>query len=99
MPDLAASQPKALKELCSAISALKTDDELKLFLEDLLTPSEVKAISERWTVVLKLEEGSSYRRIYEETGVSTATVTRVARALSSGAGGYRKALERMGKSK
>ncbi|PCI35974.1 MAG: transposase [Elusimicrobia bacterium] len=85
-----------MQGLCTPIRALKTSEELKLFLEDLLTPAELKAISERWTVVLKLEEGNSYRRIYEETGVSTATVTRVARALSSGAGGYRKALDRLG---
>ena len=98
MPDTT-TEPRALKELCTAIAALKTKEELKLFLEDLLTPSEVKSISERWTVVRKLEKGSSYRRIYEETGVSTATVTRVARALTSGAGGYRKALDRLGKSR
>jgi len=99
MPNLPATQSNALEELCTSIRALKNAGELKLFLEDLLTPAEIKSISERWAVVLKLEEGTPYRRIYEETGVSTATVTRVARSLSSGSGGYRKALNRLGKSR
>lgn len=85
----------ALDALLSALLVFKERAELGAFLEDLLTPAETKAISERWAVVRKLEGGIPYRRIYEETGVSTATVTRVARCLSGGAGGYRMALERL----
>ena len=85
----------ALDALCAALLALKDRAELKAFLDDLLTPAETRAISERWAVVLKLAAGLPYRKVYEETGVSTATVTRVARCLSGGAGGYRKALSRL----
>jgi TrpR-related protein YerC/YecD len=97
MPQTKPNSERAVDELCDALLRLKSRKELKAFFEDLLTPAEMKAVSERWSVVLKLEEGISYRRIYEETGVSTATVTRVARCLSAGAGGYARALERLGR--
>jgi len=50
-------------------------------------------MAERWQVVRLLDQGMSYRQIYEETGVSTATVTRVAKSLRFGSG-YRLVLDR-----
>ena len=41
-----------------------------------------------------LDDGLSYREIYDKSGVSTATVTRVARCVTLGSGGYRLALKR-----
>ena len=42
-----------------------------------------------------LDKGIPYREISEKTGISTATVTRVARCLTYGKeGGYRRILER-----
>ena len=88
---------RELSELCVALRSLKTPAELKAFLDDLLTPGEIRAISERWAVARQLERKLPYRLISARTGVSTATVTRVARCLSGGAGGYRRALERLGR--
>lgn len=96
MPETKPAADKAVDDLCEALRSLKSAGELKAFLSDLLTPAETRAVSERWGVVLRLDRGLPYRKIYEETGVSTATVTRVARCLSAGAGGYRRALERLG---
>ena len=45
-------------------------------------------MASRWQVVLLLEKGEAYRAIQESTGVSLATITRVARSLRLGAGGY-----------
>lgn len=81
-------------ELCAVISDLSEKEKIEKFLVDLLTPAELQSISGRWQVAKLLEEKVSYRDIYEKTGVSTATVTRVARALSFGEGGYRLALDR-----
>lgn len=50
-------------------------------------------MADRWKTAKLLEESIPYREIYEKTGVSTATVTRVARSLSMGSGGYRLALD------
>jgi TrpR-related protein YerC/YecD len=87
--------PKDLDNLFNAISALKSKEEVRLFLTDLCTPSELSAMADRWKAVNLLKLGVPYREIYEKSGVSTATVTRVARCLSFGSGGYRLLLDRL----
>ncbi len=87
----------ASDDLFRAVLSLKTVEECERFFRDLSTLSELRALTERWQIVRKLEEGLSYRVISEETGVSTATITRVAYWLQQGQGGYRLALERLGK--
>ena len=79
--------------LCQALSSIKSASAMRALLSDLCTPSEITALADRWKVARLLNVGLPYREIYERTGVSTATVTRVARALDQGAGGYRAALE------
>lgn len=85
---------KDLQDLYKAISGLKTKEEAAKFLADLCTPAELMAMADRWKAARLLREGFSYREIYEKSGVSTATVTRVARCLTLGAGGYRLVLDR-----
>lgn len=86
---------KSLKELYLAVASLENPAEVQQFLVDLCTPAELTAMADRWRVARLLERGVPYRAIYERTGVSTATVTRVARALSQGEGGYGIALARL----
>jgi TrpR-related protein YerC/YecD len=81
------------KEIFEAILKLKNLEECQNFFSDLCTPSEIQAMSDRWKVAQLLQEKIPYRVIYEKTGVSTATVTRVARSLEYGEG-YRVILER-----
>lgn len=45
-------------------------------------------MADRWDVVPLLRQGIPYRTIHEQTGVSVTTITRVARCLSFGTGGY-----------
>lgn len=82
--------------LCQALLTLKTGEEMRRFLRDLTTPGELQALAERWRVARMLDEGGkSYRDISAETGVSTTTVTRVARFLSQeDHQGYRLVLDR-----
>ena len=69
-------------KLISALNSLKTDKEVKNFLKDLCTPSEIEALEERWEVAKILYKGkSTYREIASSLNTSTATVTRVARFL------------------
>ncbi len=88
---------KDLQDLYKAILELKSLGEMDKFLTDLCTPTELLAMSDRWKAVQMLGQGIPYREIYEKTGVSTATITRVARCLSSGTGGYRLLIERLKK--
>jgi len=90
-----APDPKALKELCAAVALLRDARECEAFLTDLCTPAELSDMADRWRVARLLDEGLPYREIHDRTGVSTATVTRVARWLLSEDGGYRRVLERL----
>ena len=82
----------ALARLCDVLARLDAPEEVQNFLEDLCTPAELEALSDRWCVVPLLADGVSYRQIHERTGVSVTTIGRVARHLEGGAGGYRAAL-------
>lgn len=93
-PDIDDWRNDATASLMDAILALATRDEAARFFRDLCTRHELEELSSRWEVVRRLGEGHSYRDIHDLTGVSTATVTRIAQWLRHGTGGYREALER-----
>lgn len=84
-------------ELFRALLSLRDVDECRAFFQDLCTPAELQALKDRWAVVECLDEGLSYRQVHDRTGVSLTTISRVARYLGSGSGGYQMALERIKK--
>ncbi len=81
--------------LFEAILALKDQDECYSFFEDLCTVAEIKSLAQRLTVAILLRRGGTYSEICEATGVSTATISRVNRALEYGADGYKTVLSRI----
>ena len=87
-------QEDVLDTLAVAINGLRGSDEVRAFLEDLCTPAELEAMTDRWRVVPLLQEGIPYREIHERTQVSVTTIGRVARTLDRGAGGYDLAVRR-----
>lgn len=80
------------KSLVSAMVGCKSEDEMANFLRDIGTLAELQAWSERFEVAKQLAQGKTYREIAVNTGASTTTVTRVAKFLENGEGGYRKSL-------
>ena len=80
----------AFKTLCTALASCGTAEKVADFLRDVGTLAELRAWSERFEVARLLAEGKTYREIAETTGASTTTVTRVARFLQGGEGGYRR---------
>jgi len=84
-------------DLAKALTTINSSKDMELFLVDLCTPAELRALSERWHVAQLLDEGSqSYRDINAQTGVSTTTIGRVARFLKDEPhGGYRQVLNKM----
>lgn len=82
--------------LFDAILMLKNRDECYKFFEDIATVGEIKALGQRLEVAKMLRSGSTYEEIVEKTGVSTATISRVKRALYYGADGYAMVLDRLG---
>jgi len=79
---------RADRSLCEALAALRSADEVRAFLDDLCTPAEREAMRDRWSVVPHLLMGEPYWQIHENTAVSITTISRVARCLNQGAGGY-----------
>ncbi|MFW5985608.1 MAG: YerC/YecD family TrpR-related protein [Halanaerobiaceae bacterium] len=82
-------------QLFAAVLQLKDIDECYRFFKDIATVAEIQELSRRLEVARMLREGATYEEIGEKTGVSTATISRVKRALEYGADGYNLILERM----
>jgi TrpR-related protein YerC/YecD len=84
-----------IDQLLRAFLLLKDEDECYRFLEDLCTINEMKSLSQRFQVARMLQKGRTYQQIEQETGASTATISRVKRYLHYGAGGYTVILARL----
>ncbi len=81
--------------LMRALLALETTEEAQRFLEDVLTVQELRSITQRLEVAVLLRQKVTYQEIARQTGASTATISRVNRALQYGADGYRLVLDRL----
>lgn len=79
--------------LMQAILLLQEPEDAYRFLEDVCTIQELKSIAQRLHVACLLRERVTYQEIARRTGASTATISRVNRALLYGAGGYQKVLD------
>lgn len=77
-----------LEALAEAMSGLEGAGAFSAFLQDLCTPAELEAMTDRWRVVPLLQQGMPYREIHDLTQVSVTTIGRVARTLERGTGGY-----------
>ena len=74
--------------LYETILKLKDLDECCRFFDDLCTPTELRSLEQRFDVAVYLQQGLVYLDILERTGASSATISRVRRAmLDNGAGG------------
>ncbi|WP_419418816.1 YerC/YecD family TrpR-related protein [Legionella sp. D16C41] len=93
-----ASKKNAHRLLMQAVALLNNIEEASAFFNDLCTPAELEAMADRFQVVPLLRQGLSYRTIHEQTGVSVTTITRVARSLMMGCGGYSLIAERLNQS-
>ena len=85
--------------LMNAVIQLHDVEDAYRFFEDLCTIPEIRSISQRREVADLLRKKETYQRIAEETGASSATISRVNRALNYGADGYNRVLDEMEKSK
>ncbi len=81
--------------LFEGILKLETLEECYRFFEDVCTIKEIQAMSQRLQVAKQLYEGKNYNAVYQDTGVSSATICRVNKCLQYGGGGYRTVLKRL----
>lgn len=88
---------KEVNDLFEAILSLNSVEECYKFFEDACTIKEVLEIAQRLKAAKMLKGGVNYAEITKETGMSTATISRVNRCLEYGNGGYSMVLERLEK--
>ena len=83
------------ERLYRAILALETEEECYAFFQDLCTIAELRSMEQRYEVATLLSEVMVYSDILERTGTSSATISRVNRALLNWTGGYVSVLGKM----
>ena len=83
-------------DMYKAILTLTSEEECMNFFDDLCTVTELLAMEQRFQVAALLEKGLIYNEILEQTGASSATISRVNRSLQYGTGGYAVAFTRLG---
>ena len=81
--------------LYQAILSLSSPEECRAFFQDLCTVAELRAMAQRLEVAVLLDSGMIYNDILERTVESSATISRVNRALQYGADGYKTVLPRL----
>lgn len=81
--------------LYESLLQLKNVEECRRFMEDLCTVTELKAMRQRIEVAMYLRDGLIYQDILKRTGASSATISRVNRALNYGEDGYKDVLRHM----
>ncbi len=88
-------QSEQTDNLARAFLSLENVEDCYRLFEDLFTIREIQDLSQRLEVAQLLQGQATYTEIVEKTGVSTATIGRVNRALNYGAGGYQRVLDRL----
>jgi len=82
--------------LIRALLSLRTPEECRSLLIDLLTLGEMSDLALRLKVARMLVRGATYEEVGAATGASTATISRIRRFVEHGAGGYRAIAQRLG---
>jgi len=88
-------ESKDMDFLFEGVLSLKTKEECYRFFEDISTINEIKAFEQRLQVAKMLSDKRTYLDIAGTTGASTATISRINRALNYGSDGYKLILERL----
>lgn len=83
------------EKMYQAILSLQNMEECVQFFEDLCTMTELQALEQRFQVAWLLNQGYIYNDILQETGASSATISRVKRSLQYGHDGYATVFQRL----
>ena len=83
-------------DLYKHIAELNSVEECCRFFDDLCAVTELRAMEQRFDVAKMLHAGKVYTTILNKTGASSATVSRVNRALNYGTGALAELMDRVG---
>jgi len=88
-------QGELLFDLISAFSSVKSVEDSALFIQDLLTESEVKMLSKRLRIAKLLLKGEKYDDVMKETRAARATIAKVAAWLGERGDGFKKVVKKL----
>jgi len=80
------TQNEILENFFKSFSDLRTNDQVQLFIDDLLTRTEKIMLSKRLAIAVLLHSGTSYQEIKTTLKVSGATIASVNNSLNQGSG-------------
>ena len=83
-----------LPDLYKAITDIESVEECKALFDDLCTYKEVEHMAQRLRAAKLLLEGMTYNEVISQTGISSATLSRVSKCVNHGSDGYKKAVEK-----
>ena len=86
-------------QLYKAILQLQDEQECYDFFQDLCTVSELRSMEQRFEVAKLLDQGMIYNDILDQTGASSATISRVNRSLNYGTDAYRQVFAKLNNEK
>ena len=92
---MTAHSKNADERLIQALMSFQTPEECRAFFEDLCTVAEIQEMAKRMHAAKMLRENYIYSEVAAQTGLSTATISRVNRCLKYGSDGYLNVLERL----
>lgn len=78
------SDRRLLDNLIKEFLKIKSESEMKTFLEGILTPKELLELPTRLEIIRLLKGGVAQHAIAEKLGVGIATVTRGSKAIQEG---------------
>jgi uncharacterized protein YerC len=90
-------QVSLLRDLAYALVQSKSLDEAALFLQDLLTKSELTVLAKRLRIAKLLLKGDSYEEIEGKVKVSHGTIAKIAAWLTERGEGFRNIISRLPK--
>ena len=87
------SRNNEIENLYEAISSIQSKEDCRALLEDLCTYKEIESMAQRLHAAKLLMDGATYEQIIEQTGISSATLSRVSKCVKFG-DGYKKLLDK-----
>ena len=88
---VATDKKKEIEKLYELIPLIQNKEDCKDLFEDLCTYKEIEAMAQRLHAAELLLDGATYEQIVKQTGISSATLSRVSKCVKFGTG-YKKIL-------
>lgn len=85
-----------IRDVARTLASIDDEDLMLELLGELLTPTELRRVDQRWKLVQLLEEGVSQREIARRLGISLCNITRGSRELKKPDSAFRQIMKEKG---